>query len=44
MTVTDSAHVAAAKVLREQFHRPDPSPFPMPGWSETWPTTTAPSA
>jgi hypothetical protein len=28
MTVTDPAHVAAAKVLREQFQRPRPEPRP----------------
>lgn len=26
MTITDPAHVAAAKVLREQFQRPRPAP------------------
>ncbi len=28
MTITDPAHVAAAKVLREQFQRPRPAPDP----------------
>ena len=31
MTVTDPAHVAAAKVLREQFQRPRPAPDPHEG-------------
>jgi hypothetical protein len=31
MTVTDPAHVAAAKVLREQFQRPRPAPDPHDG-------------
>ena len=26
MTITDPAHVAAAKLLREQFQRPRPAP------------------
>ncbi len=26
MTITDPAHVAAAKLLREQFQRPGPAP------------------
>jgi transposase len=29
MTITDPAHVAAAKVLREQFQRPRPAPDPQ---------------
>ena len=28
MTITDPAHVAAAKVLREQFQQPRPAPDP----------------
>ena len=28
MTITDPVHVAAAKVLREQFQRPRPAPDP----------------
>ena len=28
MTITDPAHVATAKVLREQFQRPRPAPDP----------------
>lgn len=28
MTITDPAHVRAAKVLREQFQQPRPSPDP----------------
>lgn len=28
MTITDPAHVAAAKVLREQFQSPQPAPDP----------------
>ncbi|MGB3827798.1 MAG: IS21 family transposase, partial [Ornithinimicrobium sp.] len=31
MTLTDPAHVAAAKVLREQFQRPQPPPNPDDG-------------
>ena len=31
MTITDPAHVAAAKVLREQFQRPRPAPDPHEG-------------
>jgi hypothetical protein len=31
MTVTDPAHVAAAKVLREQYQRPRPAPDPHEG-------------
>ena len=31
MTITDPAHVAAAKVLREQFQRPSPAPDPHEG-------------
>ena len=31
MTITDPAHVAAAKVLREQFQRPRPAPDPDDG-------------
>jgi hypothetical protein len=31
MTITDLAHVAAAKVLREQFQRPRPAPDPHDG-------------
>jgi hypothetical protein len=31
MTITDPAHVAAAKVLREQFQRPRPAPDPHDG-------------
>ena len=31
MTITDPAHVAAAKVLREQFQRPRPAPEPHDG-------------
>jgi hypothetical protein len=31
MTVTDPAHVAAAKVLREQYQRPRPAPNPHEG-------------
>ena len=31
MTITDPAHVAAAKVLREQFQRPEPTPDPDDG-------------
>ncbi len=31
MTITDPAHVAAAKVLREQFQRPRPEPDPHEG-------------
>jgi hypothetical protein len=31
MTVTDPAHVAAAKVLREQYQHPRPAPDPLEG-------------
>jgi hypothetical protein len=31
MTITDPAHVAAAKVLREQFQRPRPAANPDDG-------------
>jgi hypothetical protein len=31
MTTTDPAHVAVAKVLREQFQRPRPAPDPHDG-------------
>jgi hypothetical protein len=31
MTITDPVHVAAAKVLREQFQRPRPAPDPQEG-------------
>jgi hypothetical protein len=31
MTITDPAHVAAAKVLREQYQRPRPTPDPFEG-------------
>ncbi len=31
LTITDPAHVAAAKVLREQFQRPRPAPDPHDG-------------
>lgn len=31
MTITDPAHVAAAKVLREQYQRPRPAPDPHAG-------------
>jgi hypothetical protein len=31
MTITDPAHVAAAKVLREQFQQPRPAPDPHEG-------------
>ena len=31
MTVTDPAHVAAAKVLREQYQQPRPAPDPHEG-------------
>ncbi len=45
MTITDPAHVAAAKVLREQYQQPRPAPdSPTRTWPGTWPTTTAPSA
>ena len=45
MTITDPAHVAAAKVLREQYQQPRPAPDPpRRRWCGTWPTTTAPSA
>ena len=45
MTITDPAHVAAAKVLREQYQQPRPAPDPATkSWCGTWPTTTAPSA
>ena len=42
MTITDPAHVAAAKVLREQFQQPDRHRIPTvhEGWCGTWPTTT----
>ncbi len=43
-TITDPAHVAAAKVLREQFQHPRTPPTPTTAWRGTWPTTTAPSA
>ena len=31
MTITDPSHVTAAKVLREQFQRPRPTPDPDEG-------------
>lgn len=31
MTITDPVHLAAAKVLREQFQRPRPAPGPEDG-------------
>jgi len=31
MTITDPAHVAAAKVLREQYLQPRPAPDPHDG-------------
>lgn len=44
MTLTDPAHVAAAKVLREQLNDRQPRSLPTTIWVGTWPTTTARSA
>ena len=45
MTTTDPAHLAAAKVLREQYQRPGPAADPHQGLVGTWPTlvTTLPA-